>query len=240
MTANQSFSWNPHSAGAAAPAPARIPTLDERLNQAVSGGVDWLLGCQAPEGYWLGELEADTTLGSDYILYLHVIGRFEPARVEKLARFIRRHQLADGGWNIYANGPSELNATVKAYLGLKLAGDEPEAPHMGRARKRVHELGGLERINSFERFYLALVGAADWGMVPAMPPELLLLPSWSYVNLYEISSWSRGILVPMAILYALKPAWKIPEHARLDELFREPEHRYLAFAWDKKVLTWRN
>ena len=240
MTANQNFSWNPHPTGSAAAAPARIPSLEERLDQAISRGVDWLLSCQAPEGYWLGELEADTTLESDYILYLYVIGRFDRGRVEKLARCIRRHQLADGGWNIYANGPSELNATVKAYLGLKLAGDPPEAPHMARARKRVHELGGLESINSFERFYLAMVGAADWGMVPAMPPELLILPHWFYVNLYEISSWSRGILVPMAILYALRPSWKIPEGARLDELFREPEHRYRAFAWDSKILTWRN
>jgi len=240
MTANQSFSWNPHSAGAAAPAPARIPALEQRLEQSISRGVEWLLARQALEGYWLGELEADTTLESDYILYLHVIGKFDPARVAKLARYIRNHQLADGGWNIYANGPSELNATVKAYLGLKLAGDPPDAPHMLRARQRVHELGGLETCNSFWRFYLALVGAADWGMVPAMPPELLLLPNWFYLNLYEISSWSRGILVPMAILYALRPAWRIPETAHLDELFREPEHRYRAFAWDSRVVTWRN
>jgi len=240
MTANQNFSWNPHPAGGAAAAPALIHSLEQRLDQAIARGVDWLLSCQAPEGYWLGELEADTTLESDYILYLHVIGRFSPVRVEKLARCIRKHQLADGGWNIYANGPSELNATVKAYLGLKLAGDSPDAPHMARARKRVHELGGLECINSFERFYLALVGAADWGMVPAMPPELLILPHWFYVNLYEISSWSRGILVPMAILFALRPAWKLPKGMNLDELFLKPEHRYRAFAWDPKILTWRN
>ena len=240
MTANPSYSWNPISAGAAAPAPARIPSIEDRLNQGISRGVDWLLSRQAPQGYWLGELEADTTLESDYILYLHVIGRPDPVRVEKLARYIRKHQLEDGGWNIYANGPSELNATVKAYLGLKLAGDPQDASHMARARQRIHELGGLESINSFERFYLALVGVADWGMVPAMPPELLILPHWFYVNLYEISSWSRGILVPMAILYALRPSWTIPEAGRLDELFREPEHRYRAFAWDKRLFTWRN
>src|SRR5271170_4373390 len=113
MTANQSFSWNPHSSGAAAPATARTPSLEDRLDQSISRGVDWLLSSQAPQGYWLGELEADTTLESDYILYLHVIGSFDPLKVEKLARYVRRHQLADGGWNIYANGPSELNATVK-------------------------------------------------------------------------------------------------------------------------------
>jgi len=240
MTPNQHLDWQAGTGAAAAAAPLRRQSLEERLERAIEQGVDWLLGRQAPGGYWLGELEADTTLESDYILYLHVIGSFDPIRVEKLARYIRQHQLADGGWNIYARGPSELNATVKAYLGLKLAGDSPDAPHMVRARQRVHELGGLESINSFERFYLALVGAADWGMVPAMSPELLLLPKWFYINLYEISSWSRGILVPMAILYALRPPWRIPESARLDELFRDPEHRYKAFAWDGSVFTWRN
>lgn len=240
MTANQNFDWQSGMGAAAAAAPSRRQTIEERLERAIEQGVDWLLSRQSPGGYWMGELEADTTLESDYILYLYVIGQFDPARVEKLARYIRQHQLSDGGWNIYANGPSELNATVKAYLGLKLAGDPPDAPHMARARRRVHELGGLESINSFERFYLALVGAADWGMVPAMPPELFLLPNWLYINLYEISSWSRGILVPMAILFALRPPWRIPESARLDELFYDSGHRYKAFAWDRSIFTWRN
>ena len=55
-------------------------------------------------------------------------------------------------------GPSEINATVKAYLALKLAGDPPDSQHMLRARQRVQQLGGLERTNSFTRFYLALAG----------------------------------------------------------------------------------
>jgi squalene-hopene/tetraprenyl-beta-curcumene cyclase len=241
MTTNPSLGWRHQGAGAAA-APARarsVPTL-ESVEQAIRQGVEHLLRLQAPEGYWLGELEADTTLESDYILYLHILGKFDALRVEKLARYIRPRQLPDGGWNIYAGGPAELNATVKAYVGLKLAGDSPDAPHMVRARKCIHELGGLESINSFERCYLAFVGAIEWNMVPAMPPEFLLLPNWFYVNLYEASSWSRGILVPLTILYALRPEWKIPEHARVDELFLDPARRLKAFEWDKGIFTWRN
>src|ERR1700693_4483461 len=183
--------------------------LEERLEGTVRLATDYLLGLQAGEGYWLGELEADTTLESDYILYLHVLGRLDGQRVKKRATYVRRRQLPDGGWSIYVGGPSEINATVKAYFGLKLAGDSPDAPHMERARRRVHELGGLECINSFERFYLALVGALDWDAAPAIPPEFLLLPNWFYINLYEMSSWSRGILVPLAIMYALKPCWPV-------------------------------
>jgi squalene-hopene/tetraprenyl-beta-curcumene cyclase len=242
MTANQSFGWQERASGGAAAAPARARTtsLEERVDAAIQNGVEHLLRLQAPQGYWMGELEADTTLESDYILYLHILGKFDAVRVEKLARYVRQRQLPDGGWNIYFGGPSELNSTVKAYLGLKLAGDPADAPHMARARKRVHELGGLESINSFERFYLALVGAIDWGMVPAMPPEFLLLPDWFYVNLYEASSWSRGILVPMTILYALRPEWKLPEHRHVEELFLDPRGRYKAFEWDNGVFTARN
>src|SRR5271170_3714883 len=148
-----------------------LPVLADRLSDAIDRGVNYLLSLQAAEGYWLGELEADTTLESDYIFYLHVIGKARPDRIEKLANYVRRRQLDDGGWNIYFDGPSELNATIKAYVALKLAGDAPECDHLQRAARRAHELGGLESANSYTRLYLALVGAVGWNMVPAIPPE---------------------------------------------------------------------
>jgi len=214
--------------------------LEERLDDAVDRGVRYLLSIQHREGYWLGELEADTTLESDYILYLHILGKLERSRVAKLANQVRRKQLADGGWSVYEDGPSELNATVKAYLALKIAGDSIHSPHMTRACSRVHELGGMEHTNSFTRFYLALVDAVGWEMVPAVPPELMLSPDWFYLNIYEMSSWTRGIVVPLMILYCLKPHWPLPEHARVDELFRDPHNKTAAFAWDTQLLTWRN
>jgi squalene-hopene/tetraprenyl-beta-curcumene cyclase len=221
------------------PAAAR-PIFAERLAEAIDRGVNHLLSLQAQEGYWLGELEADTTLESDYILYLHVLGRSDQERVAKLANYVRRRQLADGGWNIYYAGPSELNATVKAYFALKLAGDVPESAHMQQARERIHELGGLEATNSYTRFYLAMVGGVGWDMVPAVPPELMLLPNWFAFNIYEMSSWTRGIVIPLAILYAQKPYWPVPEHARVAELFRDPSRKAAAFAWDVRPFTWRN
>src|SRR6202050_4645955 len=207
------------------PQPARIPpvvALEDRLAQAIERGAQHLLSLQAQEGYWLGELEADTTLESDSTSYLHILGKADPARIAKLANYVRCRQLPDGGWNIYFGGPSELNATVKAYFALKLAGDQPDAPHMQNARRRVHELGGLEATNSFTRFYLALVGGVDWDIVPAVPPELMLLPDWFAINIYEMSSWTRGIVIPLAILYASKPRFAVPAGVGVEELFRDP------------------
>jgi squalene-hopene/tetraprenyl-beta-curcumene cyclase len=223
-----------------APTPWRHEDWAEQVETAVKNGADYLLSMQAEEGYWLGELEADTTLESDYIYYLHVLGKAEPERIAKLANYVRRKQLPEGGWPIYPGGPCELNATCKAYFALKLAGDSPDAPHMAKARERVHRLGGLEHSNSYVRFYLALVGAVGWELVPAIPPELMLLPNWFYLNIYEMSSWTRGIVIPMAILSAIRPEWRLPEHARVDELFNDPTQKTAAFNWDKQLLSWKN
>jgi squalene-hopene/tetraprenyl-beta-curcumene cyclase len=224
--------------------PASSPSLEhlrrEGLEQSIERGVDHLLSLQYEAGYWLGELEADTTLESDYIYYLHVLGKAEPARIAKLANYARQRQLADGGWSIYPGGPSELNATCKAYFALKLAGDDTNSPHMTQARSTVHRLGGLEHTNSYVRFYLALVGALGWDLVPAILPELMLLPNWFYINIYEMSSWTRGIVIPMAILSALRPDFRLPERARVDELFYDASNKAAAFDWSSQFISWRN
>jgi squalene-hopene/tetraprenyl-beta-curcumene cyclase len=224
-------------------APTEAPsaaTLQERLAQAIERGAQHLLSLQASGGYWVGELEADTTLESDYIYYLNVLDKAEPERIAKLANYIRRRQLEDGGWNIYVGGPSELNATVKAYFALRLAGDSAQAPHMVSARSRIHALGGLEATNSYTRFYFALVGVLGWEMAPAVPPEILLLPNWFYFNIYEMSSWTRGIVIPLAILYALKPRWMLPIQISVDELFVKPGRAATSFDWDPQLFSWRN
>jgi squalene-hopene/tetraprenyl-beta-curcumene cyclase len=211
-----------------------------RLEQAIERGAEQLLSLQVEPGYWHGELEADSTLESDYIYYLHVLGKADPVRVAKLANYVRRKQLPDGGWSIYPGGPSELNATCKAYFALKLAGDNPKSARMVQARETVLRLGGLERSNSYVRFYLAVAGALGWEMVPSILPEMMLLPNWFYLNIYEMSSWTRGIVIPMAILSALRPNWRLPEFAHVDELFKDPKQKTAAFDWSDQLISWRN
>ena len=165
MATGTRLEWEsgPAQAAARAVVPA---TLAERLAQVIERGAQHLLSLQAEEGYWIGELEADTTLESDYIYYLHVLGHAEPERISKLANYIRQRQLPDGGWNIYFGGPSELECEGESIFRTAIAGDSIDAPHMLRAKKRVHELGGLEATNSYVRFYLAMVGALGWDMIP--------------------------------------------------------------------------
>ena len=224
--------------GAQATAPVR--DFEFQVEQAISRSAEWLLSAQSQEGYWWGELEADTTLESDYILYLHVLGQLDSPKVGKLAAYIRRKQLPDGGWNIFEGGPSELNATVKAYLALRLAGDSVDAPHVVRAKERAISLGGLEATNSYVRFYLAMAGAIDWSIVPSIPPELMLLPEWVPINIYEMSSWTRGIVIPLSIVYANKPDWHLPQGITVNELFKTKGEKPHSFDWDKRIITWRN
>jgi squalene-hopene/tetraprenyl-beta-curcumene cyclase len=224
-----------HGAATAPRRPAESP-----VEHAVSRSVKWMLSNQSQEGYWWGELEADTSLESDYILYLHILGELDSPKTAKLAKYIRDRQQPDGGWNIFYGGPSELNASVKAWVALRMAGDAADAPQLKRARAKIHELGGLEQTNSYTRFYLAMVGAIGWDFVPAIPPELMLLPDWFPINLYEMSSWTRGIVIPLAIVYAHKPAWRLPEGVTVDELFVKPGARPPSLAWDKQIVSWKN
>jgi squalene-hopene/tetraprenyl-beta-curcumene cyclase len=88
--------------------------------------------------------------------------------------------------------------------------------------------------------YLALVGAVGWEMVPAVPPELMLLPNWFAINIYEMSSWTRGIVIPLTILYAHKPRFTVADGFSVDSLYRDPSRKALGLDWDKQLFSWRN
>jgi squalene-hopene/tetraprenyl-beta-curcumene cyclase len=190
------------------------------VTAAISAARRYLLSIQRAGGEWCGELEGDTILESEFILTLHFLGRTDDPRVGKAAEYIRRQQLPDGGWAVYAGGPADVSASVKAYFVLKLVGDDPGTPHMARARQRILELGGIEACNTFTRIYLAIFGQYPWSRCPAVPPELVLLPSWAPFSLYHISSWSRAIVVPLSVVWASRPLCRVPDHAHIPELLR--------------------
>ena len=213
------------------------------VKEAMAATRDYLFSVQDKEnGYWCGELEADTTLESDYILLHTLLGTGDPMRNDQCAREILKHQNEDGGWPIYHGGPSNVSASVKAYFGLKLAGFPANHPALVRACKKILEMGGVTEVNTFTKIYLCFFGQYDYYTVPAVPPEIVLFPNWFWFNLYEISSWSRGILVPLSIAYAKKPFKKIPDEMDISELFvGGRENANLHLKWNKKnIISWRN
>ncbi len=219
----------------------KIDDIASRVAAAIDGARRFLFSQQHEEGYWCGELEADTTLESDYILLHTLLGTGNAERFQKCANYILRHQNEDGGWPIYAHGPSNISATVKAYFGLKLAGYKPEHAALAKARKKILEMGGVTEVNTFTKIYLCFLGQYDYDAVPAIPPEIVLFPKWFWFNIYEISSWSRAILVPLSICYAKKPLRKIPDEMGVEELFLGGRERArMRLAWSKKLVSWRN
>ena len=150
---------------------------------------------------------------------MHFLGRTGEPRVQKAAEYLRRQQMEGAGWAVYPGGPSEISSSVKAYFVLKLLGDDPDAPHMTKAKRAILDLGGIDACNSFTKIYLAIYGQFPWAKCPAVPPELILFPRWFYINVYEMSSWSRAILIPLSIIRALKPSCPVPDSAGVSELF---------------------
>jgi squalene-hopene/tetraprenyl-beta-curcumene cyclase len=203
--------------------PSRPPfpgAKGDYLDTAVDRSSEWLLARQYDEGHWVGELEGDTILESEYVLLLAFLGLERDPVCAAMALYIRDHQLADGGWSIYPGGPTDLSASVKAYLALKLAGADPDEPAMARARRAILDAGGAGECNSFTRFYLALLGQISYDDCPCVPPELVLVPPWLNFSLSAMSAWTRTIVVPLSIMSFYKPVRRLGPELGIAELFR--------------------
>src|SRR5580698_5750888 len=232
---------NPQRAKPAQPRYGRMDLAVEHVVSGINRAKDWLLGQQHDDGYWCGELEADVMLEADYIFMHTLLGTGDPGKMERAINEILRHQNEDGGWSQYPGGPSDINYGVKSYLALKLMGWSKDHPVLVKAREWVLAHGGVVECNTFTKIYLCALGQYDYDAVPAIPPEIVLFPNWCYFNIYEISSWSRGILVPLSIIYAKKPFKKIPPEQAIDELFVGGRaNANLHLRWDKKLVSWRN
>jgi squalene-hopene/tetraprenyl-beta-curcumene cyclase len=193
----------------------------EALERAVARARDWLLARQDAAGYWCGELEGDTTLESYIILLEAFMGRLGNEKTKGLARTIRGEALEEGGWAQYLAGPPDLSVSCLSYFALKVAGDDTEAPHMRAARAVIARLGGAARANSYTRYHFALFGQLGWDEVPAIPPEMLFLPAGSPISVYDMSSWSRTIFVPLSILYGQRAVCPLPPERGVSELLRD-------------------
>ena len=178
------------------------------------GAERYLAADQRPDGHWCAELEGDTILESEYALTLYFLGEGSSGKFQRLANYLRSQQTAEGGWANFPDGPPEVSVSTKAYFVLKLAGDDPQATHMRQARQTIRSLGGLDACNSYTRLLLSIFEVYEWENSPAVPPEIVLLPKWFYFNIYEMSSWSRAIVVPLSIIWAHKPKCRYPGDVR--------------------------
>src|SRR3954463_9776936 len=192
----------------------------EALEASIGSATRALLKSRQPDGHWVFELEADSTIPAEYVLLGRYLGEPVNASLEaKIASYLRRMQGAHGGWPLVHDGDFDMSASVKSYLALKLIGDSPDAPHMVRAREAIRSRGGAIHSNVFTRFTLAMFGVLTWKSVPVLPIEIMLLPLWFPFHINKISYWARTTMVPLMVLAALKPRARNPKGVGVDELF---------------------
>src|SRR5580658_8829450 len=191
----------------------------DRLELAWQKSRDALLKLQDPAGYWVGELQGDSILESEYILLKFILEQETDPDLPKIAKYLRNLQNPEGGWSLFPGGPSDLSGTVKAYFALKLMGDDANAPHMISAREIVLARGGAERCNSFTKFYFAALGQVSYDACPSVPPEIVFLPKWFYFNLYHVSAWTRTMILPLSFVTTLRYTRRIPAKWGIKELY---------------------
>ncbi|MBV9163724.1 MAG: squalene--hopene cyclase [Pseudonocardiales bacterium] len=178
--------------------------------QALAAAVAQLRERQHAAGWWKGELATNVTMDAEDLLLREFLGIRSAGQTEEAARWIRSQQRDDGSWANYHGGPGDLSTTVEAWLALRLAGEEPGAPHMVTAAEFVRAQGGLERSRVFTRIWLALFGLWSWDELPNLPPELIFLPSWFPLNVYDWACWARQTIVPLTIVSTLRPVRPLP------------------------------
>jgi len=208
--------------------PARAG-LDACLEATIAEARTWLEGRQAADGHWAFELEADATIPAEYILLNHFLGTPADDLEAKIANYLRRTQGEHGGWPLFHGGDLNISATVKAYFALKLAGDDPGAPHMAKARAAVLAHGGAAKCNVFTRIALALFEQIPWRACPVIRPEAMFLPTWAPFHIDKVSYWSRTVMIPLFVLAALKPKAKNPRGVSIRELFLQDPFKQTDF-----------
>ena len=212
---------------------------DRQLSAAIDGATRRLLDDQHGDGYWQGELEANVSITAEYLLLTHHLGIADREVWAKIGRYLRHHQHPEGYWSQWYGGPGELSTTIEAYFALKLAGEDPDAPHMVRARDWVRDNGGIARARVFTKLWLALFDQYDWDRLPAMPPWLVLLPSWFPINIYEFASWARATIVAITVVFSLRPTATVPAGAGVQELWCDPKQRRdFAVRRPRNPLSW--
>ncbi|WP_428986189.1 squalene--hopene cyclase [Streptomyces pyxinae] len=196
--------------------------LREAAERAAGRSVAHLLARQDAEGWWKGDLETNVTMDAEDLMLRQFLGVQDRTVTRAAARHIRSGQLPDGPWATFHGGPGDLSATVEAYVALRLAGDAPDEPHMARAAAWIRERGGIAATRVFTRIWLALFGWWKWDDLPELPPELIFLPPWFPLNIYDFGCWARQTIVPLTIVSAERPVHPAP--FALDELHTDPAH----------------
>lgn len=187
--------------------------------ETIEAAVSYLLKRQRKDGSWWENLETNVCMEAEYVFLTHCLDKRDDEREKKLMRYLLSTQTESGAWVTYPGGPGDVNCTVEAYQALKLIGMSEKAEPMQKARAFVLASGGVEQTRVFTRMWLALIGQYAWEKVPMVPPEIMLVPTFLPLNIYDFASWARATIVPLSVVMAHRPVFPLPEGTGIAELF---------------------
>ena len=221
MTAASAVSVSPSTT------PASVTTDSwARVSSAVHKAVSWSHAQQKPDGHWCAELESNCSITAEYVLMRQALGLELGQKQAGLVQYLSEHQNEDGSWSIAHDVPGDVSTSAECYLALRILGLPVDDPRLKRAQGFILAHGGLEKVRVFTRVHLALFGLVPWHVVPSLPPELVLLPASSPINIYSFASWARGTIVPLLVLFHHQPVFALPNgqsanNSWLDLLWRD-------------------
>ncbi|MFL5271642.1 MAG: squalene--hopene cyclase [Anaeromyxobacteraceae bacterium] len=216
---------------------AEVRRLVDPLAEAARGAADaaaaHLFRIQRKD-HWCAELESNTTITAEYVLLCQALGIALGERAREIARYLSSKQKPDGSFGLAATLPGDVSTTVETYLALLLVGVPREDARLVRAERFIREAGGVAKVRVFTRINLALFGLFPWEAVPTVPPEIVLLPAWTPLNIYRLSSWARGTMVPLFIVLHHRPMFALPgrragESDLLDHLWLDPTRKHVPY-----------
>ncbi len=190
--------------------------MDQTAEETLAAAITYLRSLQDEGGWWKGDLVTNVTMDAEDMMLREFLGIATDDTREQSARWIRHEQRDDGTWATFAGGPGDLSTTIEAWVALRIAGDKPTDTHMLAAQDFIRREGGIEKSRVFTRIWLALFGLWEWDDLPNMPPELIYLPKWFPLNIYNWGCWARQTIVPLTVVCTLRP--KRPLRIGIDEL----------------------
>ncbi len=195
----------------------------DRVSQNIKGCQQYLFSRQQDEGYWMGLLEADASVVSGFIPLARFLGVEDRKMEEKAVNYLLDRQNSDGSWSMFYGDQGSLDVTVQSYFGLKVMGVSPQRGNMAAAKRFILGRGGIEKTNTYTKIILALFGQYSWKGLPEVPPEIIYLPSWFLVNIYDFASWTRATIMAFSIITSKKPVFRLKDCQAVFELYRDKE-----------------
>ncbi|MCL4377834.1 MAG: squalene--hopene cyclase [Actinobacteria bacterium] len=193
----------------------------KKLNECIENSQNYLFSRQSDEGFWVGMLEADVSVVAGFIILFRFLGIQDAGKDSKAYCYLRKNQNIDGSWSLYTKGEGNLDVTIQSYFCLKMMGVAAKKDFMEKARNFILLKGGIENANTYTKIILALYGQYPWKALPVIPPEIIYLPEWFCINIYDFASWTRATVMAFSIILTLKPVIHLEKEQNILEIYRD-------------------